>query len=61
MSQLAQEFAAVQAQLTGPGAPWETSLGERAPPPITLIPESDGLSIHNPMKPIEKLLPSTLK
>jgi long-chain acyl-CoA synthetase len=28
MSQLTQEFATVQAQLTGPGAPWELSLGE---------------------------------
>jgi long-chain acyl-CoA synthetase len=28
MSQLTQEFAAVQAQLTGPGAPWEIRLGE---------------------------------
>ncbi len=28
MSQLTDEFAAVQAQLTGPGAPWEIRLGE---------------------------------
>jgi len=28
MSELRQEFAAAQAQLTGPGAPWEISLGE---------------------------------
>jgi long-chain acyl-CoA synthetase len=28
MSQLTDEFAAVQAQLTGPGAPWEIHLGE---------------------------------
>jgi hypothetical protein len=60
MSQLAQEFAAVQAQLTGLGAPWETSLGEHAPPPITLIPESDALFIHNSMKPIENVSLRTL-
>ena len=28
MSELTQEFSAVQAQLTGPGAPWETALGD---------------------------------
>ena len=28
MSQLSDEFAAIQAQLTGPGAPWETKLRE---------------------------------
>jgi acyl-CoA synthetase (AMP-forming)/AMP-acid ligase II len=30
MSQLTDEFAAVQAQLTGPGAPWEIGVGEDA-------------------------------